>query len=93
MRNNAAYLPESPIVYIILPKSIRNRASFSIFAEPIIFVTINKKQNRDRGSLPPVARFCVMLQSDWRYFLTGRGLFYFPFRTKIPADLFYYVRM
>ena len=32
MRNNAAYLPESPIVYIILPKSIRNRASFAIFA-------------------------------------------------------------
>lgn len=32
MRNNAAYLPESPIVYIILPKSIRNRASFTIFA-------------------------------------------------------------
>lgn len=31
MRNNAAYLPESPIVYIILPKSIRNRASFRIF--------------------------------------------------------------
>lgn len=31
MRNNAAYLPESPIVYIILPKSIRNRASFVIF--------------------------------------------------------------
>ena len=31
MRNNAAYLPESPIVYIILPKSIRNRASFCIF--------------------------------------------------------------
>lgn len=31
MRNNAAYLPESPIVYIILPKSIRNRASFDIF--------------------------------------------------------------
>ena len=33
MRNNAAYLPESPIVYIILPKSIRNRASFIIFAK------------------------------------------------------------
>lgn len=31
MRNNAAYLPESPIVYIILPKSIRNRASLFIF--------------------------------------------------------------
>lgn len=30
MRNNAAYLPESPIVYIILPKSIRNRASSHI---------------------------------------------------------------
>lgn len=35
MRNNAAYLPESPIVYIILPKSIRNRASFTIFASRI----------------------------------------------------------
>ena len=34
MRNNAAYLPESPIVYIILPKSIQNRASFTIF-EPL----------------------------------------------------------
>lgn len=33
MRNNAAYLPESPIVYIILPKSIRNRASFTIFVK------------------------------------------------------------
>lgn len=33
MRNNAAYLPESPIVYIILPKSIRNRASFVIFVK------------------------------------------------------------
>lgn len=33
MRNNAAYLPESPIVYIILPKSIRNRASFTIFVD------------------------------------------------------------
>ena len=32
MRNNAAYLPESPIVYIILPKSIQNRASFTIFS-------------------------------------------------------------
>ena len=31
MRNNAAYLPENPIVYIIFPESIHNRASFSIF--------------------------------------------------------------
>ena len=31
MWNNAVYLPETPIVYIILPKSIRNRASSSIF--------------------------------------------------------------
>lgn len=31
MRNNAAYLPENPIVYIILPESIHNRASFVIF--------------------------------------------------------------
>ena len=29
MRNNAAYLPENPIVYIIFPESIHNRASFS----------------------------------------------------------------
>lgn len=32
MRNNAAYLPENPIVYIIFPESIHNRASFVIFA-------------------------------------------------------------
>ena len=31
MRNNAAYLPENPIVYIIFPESIHNRASFPIF--------------------------------------------------------------
>lgn len=31
MRNNAAYLPENPIVYIIFPESIHNRASFRIF--------------------------------------------------------------
>lgn len=37
MRNNAAYLPESPIVYIILPKSIRIWASF------VIFVSMNDK--------------------------------------------------
>ena len=37
MRNNAAYLPESPIVYIILPKSIQNRASFTIFVLTFLF--------------------------------------------------------
>ncbi|WP_368332576.1 hypothetical protein, partial [Phocaeicola vulgatus] len=37
--NNAAYLPESPIVYIILPKSIRNRASFTIF----VLISVNFK--------------------------------------------------
>lgn len=36
MRNNAAYLPENPIVYIIFPESIHNRASF------VIFVTFSK---------------------------------------------------
>lgn len=40
MRNNAAYLPESPIVYIILPKSIRNRASLSIFA---LIIKLNER--------------------------------------------------
>ena len=55
---------------------------YAIFAEPIIFVTINKMQNRDRGSLPPVARFCVMLQSDWRSFFNRPGAFllYFPYK-------------
>ena len=33
MRNNTVYLPESQIVYIILPKSIRIWASFTIFVE------------------------------------------------------------
>ena len=39
-------------------------------------------QNRDRGSLPPVARFCVMLQRDWRYFFNRPGAFllYFPYK-------------
>ena len=40
MRNNAAYLPESPIVYIILPKSIRNRASFVIFVIATTNITL-----------------------------------------------------
>lgn len=35
MRNNAAYLPENPIVYIIFPESIHNRASSSIFVEKV----------------------------------------------------------
>lgn len=43
MRNNAAYLPESPIVYIILPKSIRNRASLTIFVSYISRRKWNKK--------------------------------------------------
>ena len=46
-------------------------------------------QNRDRGSLPPVARFCVMFQSDWRYFFNRPGAFYFTSHIKIPADLFF----
>jgi len=33
MRNNAAYLPENPIVYIIFPESIHNRASLHIFVD------------------------------------------------------------
>lgn len=45
MRNNAAYLPESPIVYIILPKSIRNRASFAIFVIQKLFLKTNTYEN------------------------------------------------
>lgn len=50
MRNNAAYLPESPIVYIILPKSIRNRASFAIFV-PQFGDTRGKQRCRGREFL------------------------------------------
>ena len=48
MRNNAAYLHESQIVCIILPKFIRNRASFIIFASRYILrfmATINEIQD------------------------------------------------
>lgn len=38
MRNNAAYLPENPIVYIIFPESIHNRASFAIFEYECLFI-------------------------------------------------------
>ena len=44
MRNNAAYLPENPIVYIIFPESIHNRASFIIFVRTgCIFNTFGSK--------------------------------------------------
>lgn len=33
MWNNAVYLPENLMVYINFPKSIRNRGSFTIFAQ------------------------------------------------------------
>lgn len=39
MRNNAAYLPENPIVYIIFPESIHNRASYAIFEDSTKKVT------------------------------------------------------
>lgn len=48
MRNNAAYLPENPIVYIIFPESIHNRASFAFFEVyngiHIAIITIKIKQ-------------------------------------------------
>ena len=55
MRNNAAYLPESPIVYIILPKSIRNRASFTIFALP-------REYRRQFGTAQSI-KLCFLLVS------------------------------
>lgn len=44
MRNNAAYLPENPIVYIIFPESIHNRASFCIFVGKLVgnFIPLQK---------------------------------------------------
>lgn len=41
MWNNAAYLPENPIVYIIFPKSVRIRANFAIFVPYINTVIIH----------------------------------------------------
>ena len=46
MRNNAAYLPENPIVYIIFPESIHNRASFPIF----VFVKTGSGSGRCVGA-------------------------------------------
>jgi len=50
-------------------------------------------QNRDRGSLPPVARFCVMLQSDWRYFFNRPGAFLLYFPYKNPRRSFFIMRI
>ena len=41
MRNNAAYLPENPIVYIIFPESIHNRASFAIFVTRLSYYAVS----------------------------------------------------
>lgn len=46
MRNNAAYLPENPIVYIIFPESIHNRASFGIFVKPHRRYLLRKMRSR-----------------------------------------------
>ena len=48
MRNNAAYLPENPIVYIIFPESIHNRASFVIFA--LKLEDTSARQNKIKAS-------------------------------------------
>jgi len=48
MRNNAAYLPENPIVYIIFPESIHNRASFFIFVD---FYEVNLFQDETMAFL------------------------------------------
>lgn len=64
MRNNAAYLPENPIVYIIFPESIHNRASFLIFAaktnprKPMTRLLIAIFLGGGTGS---VLRYCVQM--------------------------------
>ncbi|BDF63403.1 hypothetical protein CE91St16_26570 [Alistipes finegoldii] len=83
MRNNAAYLPENPIVYIIFPESIHNRASFTIFALPYgnnINIIENKneslrnhRQGGDRGqqrlALAPQDQTQIQSQSENQAFL------------------------
>lgn len=75
MRNNAAYLPESPIVYIILPKSIRNRASFPIF--------VPEKAAYETGGvflrIDGYSQLFMMLE------ITIQGVFYGMGRTMPPA--------
>ncbi len=74
MRNNAAYLPESPIVYIILPKSIRNRASFTIF----VFVEI---LDNDIKYVPGVGEArAKLLDRELGIRTVGDLLSHYPFR-------------
>lgn len=44
MWNNAVYIPENPTVYIIPPKSIRNRANLRIFAVTNLYLILKMRQ-------------------------------------------------
>lgn len=88
MRNNAAYLPESPIVYIILPKSIRNRASFPIFASVVcscaqswnVFLIVVKKvyHKYEEGEPQLCASFVDKLSAEGRTLLCVRKTYALP---------------
>lgn len=56
MWNNAVYLPENLMVYINFPKSIRNRGSFTIFAQFLqrVYFFFNLFIG------PDVCRFCFL---------------------------------
>lgn len=83
MRNNAAYLPESPIVYIILPKSIRNRASFSIFG----LFQFNDDSNNDSHVLTILLCLASQLYDTKSYCLSLTVLS-FPFgRSTLSGQL------
>ena len=63
MRNNAAYLPENPIVYIIFPESIHNRASFSIFAH---IPTTNTMTDNNPDARKPLILIAEDVESNYK---------------------------
>lgn len=71
MRNNAAYLPENPIVYIIFPESIHNRASLRIFAPDL-----KERKNPSHGMkiIRLVER--IYLSHEMNYFVSWDGFIY-----------------
>ena len=67
MRNNAAYLPENPIVYIIFPESIHNRASFCYLCLAVISVW----NMPVRMSQPEAGANILQATGGWRYRCTA----------------------
>ena len=77
MRNNAAYLPENPIVYIIFPESIHNRASSIIFINEMV----NKHKPSGAMSLARVNYLSHLLENSAEYNLGFEDSMFKPEKT------------